>query len=63
MSDPADDVEDFQHFGPQYRLRGRAIADAEAAERLRCAEAAKDWFTLPPRFRTKENLLKSILKE
>ena len=43
------------------------LATAQAAyqrgvdfERERCAEVARDWFTLPPRFRTKENLLKSI---
>ncbi len=37
MADPADSIEDFEHLGPQYRLRGAAIDAAVAAERERCA--------------------------
>lgn len=33
-------LDDFQHFGPQYRLRGKAITEAVDAERERCAKIA-----------------------
>ncbi len=36
------------------------VAKAVAAERERCAAVAADWFTLAPKYRTKERLLAAI---
>ncbi len=38
----------------------RAIEDALITERERCAVIAADFFTLPPKLRTKANLLELI---
>lgn len=46
--EPEDDLEDFQHFGPQYYLRATAIQNAVAAERERCAAIAENYPTTFP---------------
>ena len=55
------------------RAREKALADARAEveqlkagiaeERERCVASAKDWFTLPPKMRTKENLIALLRRE
>lgn len=42
MADRTDEIEDFEHIGPQYRLRASAIERAVAAERERCAKIAEN---------------------